>query len=127
MNIAGCLIKKSEFKLALDQLERATNVVKQIDDKQLLSSLNIQFGIAYRELEKWDRARQFLWQTIDISEEWDLPYNLADALLNLALIDIATSSFERAKKRLSRAREIFEELKNEDKIRATEEAMKGVN
>jgi tetratricopeptide (TPR) repeat protein len=123
MNIAGCLVKKSEYRLALEHLERAMNVVAEIDDKKMLSSLHIQFGIAYRELEKWTRSRESLGEAIDIADKWDLPYHLADAIFNLALLDARTSSIKRAKRRLERALEIFAKLKNEDKVSEVKKAL----
>ncbi len=116
LNIAGCLIRKSDYDLALKNLDEANPIITEIDDKEMLSSLHIQFGIAYRAQKKWTAARESLGKAIDISKQFDMPYNLADALLNLALLDIDTSSLDRANTRLAKAKMIFEELGNEDKI-----------
>ncbi len=116
MNIAGCLIRESEYDLALTNLEDALGVLTEIDDKEMLSSLHIQFGTAYRYQRKWTAARESLGRAVDISEEHDMPYNLADALLNLALLDLATSSPDRARIRLAKAKVLFESLGNKDKV-----------
>jgi tetratricopeptide (TPR) repeat protein len=116
MNIAGCLIKKSDHDLALKNLEEALGVITEIDDKEMLSSLHIQFGITYRAQRRWTAARESLGRAVDISKEVDMPYNLADALLNLALLDLDTSSPDRAKMRLTKAMIIFKDLGNAEKV-----------
>jgi tetratricopeptide (TPR) repeat protein len=117
MNIAACLIEEKRYGVALEHLKQALPNIARIDEKGMLSSLHIQFGIVYREQGKWNDARDSFGRAIDMAKEWDKPYNLADALLNLALLDIATSAHEKAKRRLGRARKIFEELHNDDKVR----------
>jgi tetratricopeptide (TPR) repeat protein len=116
MNIAGCLIKKSEYERALRNLQRGLEVITEIDEKEMLSSLHIQFGIAFRAQRKWTAARDSFGKAIDISKDSDMPYNLADALFNMAILDASTSSPERAKMRFEKAMMIFEDLKNEDKV-----------
>ena len=116
MNIAGCLIRKSEYEKALRNLEEALGVLTEIDDKEMLSSLYIQFGTTYRAQKKWTAARESLGKAVDISKELDMPYNLADALFNLALLDLDTSSIDRGRVRLNKAKMIFQDLENEDKV-----------
>lgn len=116
MNIAACLIDEKRYKEALQHLKQALPELTRIDEKGMLSSLHIQFGIVYREKGKWNDARDSFGEAVDLAKEWDKPYNLADALLNLALLDIATSSTKKAKMRLERALKIFKELKNGDKV-----------
>ncbi len=121
MNIAGCLIKKSKHDLALKHLQEALEVITEIDEKEMLSSLHIQFGIAYRAQRKWTAARESLGRAVDLSKEVDMPYNLADALFNLALLDFDTSSPDRAKIRFAKAKMIFEDLGNEEKVSEIQE------
>ncbi|MCK5292105.1 MAG: hypothetical protein KAR39_08850 [Thermoplasmata archaeon] len=127
MNLAGCHIRKSEYKPALEDLNRAKEIIVELDDKKMLSSLYIQFGLTYTGRRTWTRARKSFERAIDLAEQNGLRYHLADALFNLALVDASISSTERASERLQRAKRIFEELENEDKARAVEEELKKIS
>jgi tetratricopeptide (TPR) repeat protein len=127
MNLAGCLMEKSEYPEALLNLEHAMEVAPELDDKQLLSSAYIQIGIAHREMEKWGKAREALGRAVDIAKAADLKYNRANAVFNLALLDVRTSKSDTARKRLMLAKEIFEELDNLDKVAEVEEALESIS
>ncbi|UCD92858.1 MAG: tetratricopeptide repeat protein [Methanobacteriota archaeon] len=127
MNVAACLIDEKRYNEALQHLKRALPELTRIDEKGMLSSLHIQFGIVYREQGKWTDARESFGEAIDLAKEWDKPYNLADALLNQALLDIATSSTKKAKMRLERALKIFKELKSDDKVSEIQKRLDEIN
>jgi tetratricopeptide (TPR) repeat protein len=127
MNIASCFAEKSEFKLAIENLERAKETIVGLDDKKLLASLWIQFGIVQREHREWTESRESLFVAIDTAKKWDLPYHEANALFNMALLDIATSSANKAKNRLERALRIFEELGNESKASDVRETLESIS
>ncbi|MHA1949132.1 MAG: tetratricopeptide repeat protein [Candidatus Thorarchaeota archaeon] len=127
MNIAACLTKSSEYKLALENLEQAREILVELDDKKLLSSLWIQFGIVHRDQTKWTESRKYLLKAIDTAKRWELPYNEANALFNLGLLELARSNPDRAKNKLERALKLFEEMGNESKANDIRDTLEGIS
>ncbi|MCK4444775.1 MAG: tetratricopeptide repeat protein [Thermoplasmata archaeon] len=115
-NIAGCMNQKGEPKKALDYLERALQISKELDEKKLICSANIQSGWSYRLEGTLNESRKCFESAVRVAEGYDLPYHLGDALLNWAELDIDRDDRNEAKKKLKRALEIFDRLGNQARV-----------
>jgi tetratricopeptide (TPR) repeat protein len=115
-NIAGCMNQKGEPKKALEYLERAVEISKELDEKKLICSINIQSGWSHRLEGTLNESLKCFELAVRTAEEFDLPYHLGDALLNWAELDIDRDEWSEAKKKLKRALEIFDTLGNQARV-----------
>ncbi|MFQ5885416.1 MAG: tetratricopeptide repeat protein [Thermoplasmata archaeon] len=126
-NVAGCLNEKGEPKKALVQLKEASMISKKLDEKSMICSVDIQTGWAYRLQRKWKDSNGCSEHAVRVAEESDLPYELGDALLNWALVDIDRGDKREAKLKLKRALKVFDKLDNQAKVNDIKDILRGLS
>ncbi|TET89930.1 MAG: tetratricopeptide repeat protein [Methanomassiliicoccales archaeon] len=126
-NAAGCHIKKGDTGNALRCLEEASEVFERVDQKDMVVSVNIQIGGAYRQEERWAQSEDHLFQAVGAARKHGLKYELADALLNFGLMNADRGQRADAKRQLSEALEIFEALDNLPKVATAREGLKDIS
>jgi tetratricopeptide (TPR) repeat protein len=123
-NAAGCYIKKKENTKALRCLDEASDVFKELDEKGMLTSVSIQYGLVRWQEGKWAEAENQFFEAMDIAKKHGLSYELGDALMNCGLMNLERGQKQMAESQLRRAMEIFEKLGNQAKLEKIMEGLK---
>lgn len=123
-NMAGVYNKKGEPKKALPCLDRAVEISETLEDKPMTCSVNIQKGWAHRLLDQLKKSDKCFERAVRLAEDNGLTFELGDALLNWAYVDIARDEKVDARKKLKRAIKLFEELGNQSRANMAKKVLR---
>ena len=84
------------------------------------------YGIVYKLTEKWDLAIQYFERSVNIREELDMPYRLADGYYEFGLLYMKKGDFEQAREYLERAKDIFIELGAQELTKKVQNQLKNI-
>jgi Tfp pilus assembly protein PilF len=97
-------------------LDEASDVFKELDEKGMLASVSIQYGLVRWQEGNWIEAENQFFQAMDIAKKHGRSYELGDALMNCGLMNLERGQKQTAESQLRRAAEIFQKLGNQAKI-----------
>jgi tetratricopeptide (TPR) repeat protein len=123
-NAAGCYIEKKETKKAAQILKEAAEIAGKLGEKKLIVDISIQEGIVDGREEKWTSSEGHFSRAIELARKSNMAYELADALLNMGLMNGERGRTETAKRELKEALEVFESLDNQAKVNEIRKALR---
>lgn len=116
-NAAACYINRHKWKKSKEYLEKAMDIFQKLDEKEMISSVYLHIANFHRLRREWAKAREHFLRSFDIAKKSNLPYHLGDALFHSGLMHKEKGEPDRAKSDLERALGIFEEVRDENRIR----------
>lgn len=126
-NAAGCLVKKKDTARAHRYLERASEIFQTLDQRDMIAGVNIQLGLVCWQEAKWTKSEKAFTTAVDIARRHAFKYELADALLNLGLMNLDRDRKQSAKRQLKEALKLFDQLDNRSKAGEAKRALKEIN
>ncbi|MHA2335538.1 MAG: tetratricopeptide repeat protein, partial [Candidatus Hodarchaeales archaeon] len=120
--IAGVYTDKGDYKLALDYLHNALELLKDMDSGCVASSSMILSNIGFIEHKqgRLSKALQYYNEGLKIQKELDNPIWKANTLLNIACIQRLQADMESALENLNEARTIFQSINKIDSLAETQ-------
>ncbi len=115
-NVAGCYVKKKDAKKAMQILKEAGEIAGNLGEKKLIIDISIQKGLVDWREERWTSSEGHLSRAVDLARRNNMAYELADALLNIGLMNGDRGRKETAKRELKEALAVFESLDNQAKV-----------
>lgn len=126
-NISGILNKKGEPKKALAYLGEASEISEKLDEKRMMCSVNIQMGWAHRLAKGLNDSDRCFELAVQVAEKYDLAYELGDALLNWAYVDVERGHKREARTKLKRALEVFDDLGNQTRVNKIKKTLRSLS
>lgn len=113
LNIAGYLYySENNIFLAKEALYKCESLIKRDKPSRTLFQNQLFIGLVYVLEKEFDNAIIYFKRSLDIAEELEQAYFVADAKLNLGLAFIGKKDFENAEQFLSEALIYFEQTPN---------------
>ncbi len=114
-------IAKDELDRAEEHLEKAKE--ENIETKETDSKLEMLEGIVLREKNELKESKKSLKTSLELSEELSKKYRIAEVKYELGKLKMSMNDEERAREYLEDAKQLFEEMSMEVKLKEAEDSL----
>jgi predicted ATPase len=109
-NSVNALLKTNKLKKALNYATSAHDIFRKLDDLEMVALSYMNFGLIFKQKEEWEVAIDNFKSAIELMEQLDIPYHLAECYKQFFDIYSTWGKTKKAKYYMNKANQIYNSM-----------------